>query len=198
MLLCGDQTETKRTLMITSANAREGKTMLASHLAGSIARTGRRTLLIDCDLRRPGIHRLFDVSESPGISEVLRKEIAPADAVRPTRLDDLFVLAAGKCDRVAVEALARNDFPELLAQLRNEFDFIIIDSCPILPVPDALLISKHVDAVVLSIRPAVSHSASVFAACERLQAMGVPLLGTVVNGDRTHANSLEYKSLLQT
>jgi capsular exopolysaccharide synthesis family protein len=198
MLLCGDQTETKRTLMITSANAREGKTMLASHLAGSIARTGRKTLLIDCDLRRPGIHRLFDVSESPGISEVLRKEISPADAVRPTRLDDLFVLAAGKCDRVAVEALARNDFPELLAELRNEFDFIIIDSCPILPVPDALLISKHVDAVVLSIRPAVSHSASVFAACERLQAMGVPLLGTVVNGDRTHANGLEYKSLLQT
>src|SRR5262249_30151406 len=77
MLLSGDQTETKRTLMITSANAREGKTMLASHLAGSIARTGRKTLLVDCDLRRPGIHRLFDVSESPGISEVLRKEISP-------------------------------------------------------------------------------------------------------------------------
>jgi capsular exopolysaccharide synthesis family protein len=198
MLLCDDQADAKRILMITSANAREGKTMLASHLAGSIARTGRKTLLIDCDLRRPGIHRLFDVSESPGMSEVLRKQIEPADAVRPTRLDNLYILAAGKCDREAVEALARQSFPDLLAKLRAEFDFIIVDSCPILPVPDALLISKHVDAVVLSIRPAVSHAASVFAACERLQAMGVPLLGTVVNGDRTHANGLEYKSLLQT
>jgi capsular exopolysaccharide synthesis family protein len=198
MLLCDEQVDAKRILMITSANAREGKTMLASHLAGSIARTGRKTLLIDCDLRRPGIHRLFDVSESPGMSEVLRKQIEPADAVRPTRLDNLYILAAGKCDREAVEALARQSFPDLLSKLRTEFDFIIVDSCPILPVPDALLISKHVDAVVLSIRPTVSHAASVFAACERLQAMGVPLLGTVVNGDRAHANGLEYKSLLQT
>jgi polysaccharide biosynthesis transport protein len=198
MLLCDDQTDAHRILMITSANAREGKTMLASHLAGSIARTGRRTLLIDCDLRRPGIHRLFDAPETPGMSELLRKEVQLADAIRPTRLDHLYVLAAGKCDRQAVEGLARQDLSDLLSQLRTEYDFVIIDSCPVLPVPDALLISKLVDGVVLSVRPTVSHAASVFAACERLQAMGVPLMGTVVNGDRAHANGLDYDSLLQT
>jgi capsular exopolysaccharide synthesis family protein len=198
LLLRDAQAAGHQVLMIASANSQEGKTMLASHLASSIARTGRRTALVDCDLRRPGVHRLFDVTPTPGMSEVLRGQNELNEIIRPTRLENLFVMPAGQCDRHAIESLARNNLPELLAKLRSEYDYIIIDTPPILPVPDALLISKHVDAVVISVRPSVSHAANVFAGCERLQAMGVPLLGTVVNGDRAHANGLEYNSYYYT
>jgi capsular exopolysaccharide synthesis family protein len=197
MLLSDDKAGTRRILMITSANAREGKTMLASHLAGSIARTGRRTLLVDCDLRRPGIHRLFDVPNSPGMSEVLRKESDLAAAVLSTRLDNLFILPAGNCDREAIERLARQELADLLATVRTEYDFVIIDSCPVLPVPDALLVSKHVDFVLMSVRPTISHAASVVAACERLDSIGVPLVGTVVNGDPAQGRGQDYNPLTQ-
>jgi capsular exopolysaccharide synthesis family protein len=196
MLLCDQSPGTKRALMIASANCREGKTVLATHLATSIARTGRRTLLLDCDLRRPATHQILDVPVAPGLSEVLRGETAVADAVRPTWIPGLMVLTAGQSNRQAIGALARDEMRQCFEQLRREYDFIVVDSCPILLVPDSLLISKYVDAVVLSVRPSVSHAASVLAACERLQSLGVQILGTVINGDLQFADYYsEYESL---
>jgi capsular exopolysaccharide synthesis family protein len=193
MLLAEADGIQSRILMVSSATSREGKTMLASHLATSIARTGRRTLLIDCDLRRPSLHQLFEVGPTPGLSEVLRGEAELAEAVQPIgELSGLFLLAAGRSDRRAIHALAREDLAAVFAKLRLEFDFVIMDSCPILPVADSLLVSRHVDGVLLCVRPTISQTRNVTAAIERLQGVGVRMLGTVVNGDLRYANTVEY------
>jgi capsular exopolysaccharide synthesis family protein len=199
MLLCGDSAGPIHTLMITSANSREGKTMLASHLASSVARTGRKTLLIDGDLRNPSLHKLFNLpADGPGLSEVLRGEIDVSAAVRPAPVPGLVILAAGRSDRQAIQALAREEIRQLFERLRGEYDFIVVDSCPVLPVADSLLVSQHVDAVVMSVRPSVSQAASVLAAHERLQALGVRMLGTVVNGDPRYLHDYNYDSSPQT
>jgi capsular exopolysaccharide synthesis family protein len=183
-----------RVLMIISATASEGKTMLASQLATSIARAGRRTLLLDCDLRRPSLGPLFDIGVTPGLSEVLRGEVELADSIQPVRGPrNLFILPAGKPDRQAIQALARQEMRTLLEKLRDQFEFVIIDSCPVLPVADALSISRLADGLLVSIRPAVSQVRQVTAACDRLQSLGVRMLGAVVNGDLYGASS--YREL---
>src|SRR5208337_3654070 len=97
--------ESHRVVMITSALSGEGKTSLASHLATSLARSGLRTLLIDADLRSPALHRLFDLTPDPGLSEVLRGEAALEDVVTPTAIEELKVITAGRCDHQTLRIL---------------------------------------------------------------------------------------------
>jgi polysaccharide biosynthesis transport protein len=178
-----------RVLMITSAQAQEGKTMLASNLALSIARTGRRTLLLDGDLRRPSVAPLFGVPEGPGVAEILRGEAVAAECIRPSAMPGLSLLPAGRCCRQVIQELARGGIENLFRQLREEFDFIVVDSSPVLPVSDSLLLGRLVDAVVFCVRPKVSRAPSVYAAHEMLSRVNIPVLGTVINGARRHSGS---------
>jgi polysaccharide biosynthesis transport protein len=192
VVLCGNGAQPTRVLMITSAQAQEGKTMLASNLALSIARTGRRTLLVDGDLRRPSVAPLFGVPEGPGIAEILRGEARASDCIRPTPMPGLSLLPAGRSCRQVIQELAREGIGNLFQQLREEFDFIVVDSCPVLPVSDSLLLGRLVDAVVFCVRPKVSRAPSVCAAREMLSRLNIPVLGTVINGDRRHARRSDY------
>src|SRR5262249_26315547 len=158
------------------------KTMLATFLASSLTRAGRRTLLVDADLRRPSIHELLGVSGEPGLCEVLRGEAALEDVIQLEDVTGMSVLPAGRCDAQVIQALARQTLAGLFDQLRRHFDFIILDSCPVLPVADSLLIAEHADSVLLSIRFPVSRAPQVHAACERLRAVRARVLGTVVQG----------------
>src|SRR5205085_10752200 len=99
LLLHEANTRSTRVVMVTSATAGEGKTTLASHLATSLARSGRKTLLLDGDLRRPTIHELFELPMQPGFSEILLGEIEVTEACQETNLDTLFVIPAGQWDR---------------------------------------------------------------------------------------------------
>src|SRR5437773_7947389 len=108
VLLRDAATQGTRIVMVTSAVHGEGKTTLAGHLATSLARSGRRTLLLDGDLRKPAAHQLFEVDLQPGFSEVLLEEIGLAAAIRPTPLDSLSVMPAGQWDRTVLQALARD------------------------------------------------------------------------------------------
>jgi capsular exopolysaccharide synthesis family protein len=172
-----------RVVMVTSATSGEGKTTLAGHLAGSLARAGRRTLLMDCDLRRPTAHQLFEQTLQPGVSEVLLKEIELAAAVRPTTVsDNLWLLPAGQWDREVVQALAQDGTSAIFEQLRNQFDFIVVDSSPVLAATDSLLVGQHVDAVILALLRDVSKVPPVQAAAQRLTSLGIRVLGAVVNG----------------
>lgn len=184
-LLCGTGENPTRVVMVTSAAAGEGKTTLASQLAASIARAGRRTLLVDGDLRNPTCHRLLDVPLEPGLCDVLRGEVELQDAVRPTRANGLWTMPAGRCDREGVEALARNVLREVFDQLRTEFDFVIIDAGPVLPIADSLLLGQHVDATLLTVLLNVSQLPKVYDAYERLQSVGIPVMGAVVSGGAT-------------
>src|SRR5262249_19988477 len=143
VLLHAARTESIRLIMVTSAMPGEGKTSLASHLSVSMARSGRKTLLVDCDLRNPTAHRLFELSCTPGFSELLRGEIPLPGAVRPTPLADLWMITAGQCDLRALQELAHHGVGQLFDRLKQEFEFVIIDSSPVLPVADSLVIGQY-------------------------------------------------------
>jgi polysaccharide biosynthesis transport protein len=167
--------------MITSASKGEGKSSLSSHLAISLARTGRRTLLADFDLRSPSAHRLFEIARGPGVCELLRGEVDVDEVVVPV-MADLDVIPAGSRDALAVRTLAQDGLSDLIARMKARYDFVVIDSAPLLPVADSLLLSQHVDAVVLSVYREVSRMPTVFAGHERLAGLGVRVLGVVVTG----------------
>ncbi|MBL8793107.1 MAG: polysaccharide biosynthesis tyrosine autokinase, partial [Planctomycetia bacterium] len=182
LLLKDASVEATRVVMVTSAVGGEGKTTLASHLAGSLARAGRKTLLIDCDLRSPTAHQLFEQAAQPGFSEVLLGEVHMAEAIRSTAVDGLWLLPAGQWDREVMAALARDGLDEVFDKLKSDYDFIIVDSHPVLAATDSLLIGQYTDAVLLSLLRDVSQAPRVYAACQRLGTLGIRILGTVVHG----------------
>jgi len=182
MLLHTARSQSMQVVMVTSATQGEGKTSLASQLGTSMATAGMRTLIVDCDLRNPSIHKLFDLTLQMGVSEVLCQEVDASDAVQPTAVPNLWVIPAGQCSTRVISALAQGHALEsLFNRLRGQFDFIIVDSCPVLPVADALLIGQYVDGVVFSIMQDISQLPKVLVASEKLQQLNVPLLGAVVN-----------------
>jgi polysaccharide biosynthesis transport protein len=182
ILLHDADTRSTRVVMVTSATAGEGKTTLASHLATSLARSGRKTLLLDGDLRRPTVHELFELPMQPGLSEVLLGEVEAPEACQETNLETLFVIPAGQWDREVLQALARDGLEGVFEKLQEEFDFIIVDSHPVLVAADSLLLGRQVDAVILSVRREVSQMPKVYAAAQKLGSLGVRVLGAVVNG----------------
>ena len=180
-LLHAPQGEPARVLMVTSAGAGEGKTTLAGHLAASLSRAGRKTLLIDGDLRQPAVHQIFEAPLQPGFSEAMLGEADTVDAILATNVDGMMMLPAGQYDREVLQSLARGGVQGILEKLKDEFDFIVIDSHPVLSANDSLLIGKHVDAVILSVLREVSEMPKVYAAAQRLNSLGIRVLGAVVN-----------------
>ncbi len=193
LLLHAARTEGLQVVMLTSAVKGEGKTSLSTQLAASLARAWKKTLLIDGDLRNPVGHKIFDVPNEQGFSEVLRGEVHPDDVVRPTPISRLWIMPAGQWDSHAIQALAQDGVTSLFAELKENYDFIIVDSCPVLPVADSLLLGQHVDAVIFSILRDVSRAPSVYAAQQKLAQLGVRILGGVVIGSGpTGFKSVQY------
>ena len=182
VLLHGAAPESFRVLMVTSALQGEGKTFVSSHLAGSLARAGLRTLLVDGDLRNPALHRLFGLGQAPGLSELLRGEAAIADTIQPGLVDGLSILPAGRWDSMAVRALAQGRLTAILQMVRENYDMVVIDSAPVLPVADTLLIGRHVDGVLFSVLRDVSRLPAVHAAYARMAQLQLPILGAVMGG----------------
>ena len=193
-LLRAAQTEGLKVVMVTSAVGGEGKTSLATHLAVSLARAWRKTLLIDGDLRKPAVHRQFEQCLEPGFSDVLRGELDFADVVRPTPVSRLWVATAGQWDAHALQALSQDTLASVLGSLKEQYDFIIIDSSPVLPVADALSLGQHADGVIFSVLRDVSRLPAIQAAHQRLAALDIRLLGTVVIGTDDGVARLGYSA----
>ncbi|MEM8864483.1 MAG: CpsD/CapB family tyrosine-protein kinase, partial [Planctomycetota bacterium] len=175
-------TKRRQVVLVTSAAAMEGRTTVASQLAASLARAGRRTLLIDGDLRRPALHSLFDVPLEDGLSEVLRAECDIADVVRPTHAEGLWLMAAGYCDADAVHALATDQAQPIFEKLRSDYDFIIIDGAPLLGLSDSLLFGQHCDGAILSVLRDHTNVPKIQQCSELLRSVGIRLIDSVVNG----------------
>lgn len=171
-----------RVVLVSSAVAGEGKTTLATQLALSLARTGHPTVLVDFDIRQPALDQVFAVPLEPGVAEILRDGVDLHEAVQNTDLDNLAVLPAGRGDRRLLVSLANGAVRGLFDQLRQEFEFVVVDASPILPVPDTRFLAKHVDGVVLSVLRDVSSVPNILSACEVLAGFGVRPLGAVVTG----------------
>jgi polysaccharide biosynthesis transport protein len=184
--VCGTSVEMGkgRCVLITSAIGGEGKTTLAAQLAARCGNAGMSTILIDADLRRAALCVLLDVAEGPGLSDVLKNEARVEDVVIPVQGGTFVLLPAGTPLQDTSRILQSRKVGELIAQLRQVYDLIILDSPPILPVPDALILGRWADGAVLAARYDISRFPQVERARRQLDSAGIAVLGTVINGMR--------------
>jgi capsular exopolysaccharide synthesis family protein len=185
--VCGDRQEADlgRCVLVTSAIGGEGKTTLAAQLAARCGNAGISTLLIDADLRRASLCPLLDVPEGPGLSNALKGEVKIEDVVIPVQGGTFHLLAAGTPVQDTSRILQGRNFAMVVAQLRERYEMIIIDSPPVLPVPDALILGRWTDGAILAARFEISRSPQVERARRQLDMAGIPVLGTVINGMRS-------------
>ena len=171
-----------RSVMITSSVAGEAKSSVSGHIAISLARAGFRTLIIDSDMRRPTLHRVFGVQKGPGFSDVLlgRKNLDQATQSCP--LQNLTVLSAGEWIPAASASLASGAWTELLAEAKEQYDIVIVDSPPVLLVADALTMARDVDALLLSTLKDVSEIDLVNKAIGKLESLGISPMGMIASG----------------
>jgi polysaccharide biosynthesis transport protein len=196
--VCGTSVELGkgRCVLITSATGGEGKTTLAAQLAARCGNAGMSTILIDADLRRAALCVLLDIPEGPGLSDVLKDEATVEDVVIPVQGGTFVLLPAGTPVQDTSCVLQSRKVGELIAQLRKAYDLIIIDSPPVLPVPDGLILGRWADGAVLAARYDISRFPQVERARRQLDGAGIPVLGTVINGMRnseSYSGSYAYK-----
>jgi capsular exopolysaccharide synthesis family protein len=185
--VCGTPAELEkgRCVLITSAIGGEGKTTLGAQLAARCGNAGMSTLLIDADLRRTSLCSLLDVADGPGLSDaLLHDEPPPTELVIPVQGGTFHLLPAGTPVQDTSRVLQDRKLGLLIGQFRQLYDLIIIDSPPVLPVPDALIIGRWVDGAVLAVRYDISRFPQVERARRQLDGAGIAVLGTVINGMR--------------
>ncbi|MCA9084587.1 MAG: polysaccharide biosynthesis tyrosine autokinase [Planctomycetaceae bacterium] len=170
---------------ITSSEASEGKTTTTVNLAASYAQTGKRTLLIDADMRRPGLSRLLEVRGHGGLSEILRAESDIPEMCRErivsTEVPLLDVLPCGPRILNAGMLLSMPTLSDILDWAVSEYDQVIVDCPPTLPVSDAAIVGRFVDAMLFLMNPDKTHRRSVVRAVDQLQSMGLKIVGIVAN-----------------
>ncbi|EDY20273.1 capsular exopolysaccharide family [Chthoniobacter flavus Ellin428] len=181
ILSMGELSKPPHVVMVTSAMPKEGKTVVSSNLAASFALTGAKTLLIDTDLRRGRLHRLFGYRKEPGLSNVLLGECTLEDAFRPSGQENLTVLSAGRHLDHGTELLGSAQFSELLNSLRGRFDRIVIDTPPVLGLSETSIMQSLVDGVLFVIWTGQTPVRCVKSAIETLRANRANFYGFVLN-----------------
>ncbi len=188
--------EAPKVILVTSAVGHEGKTTFAAQLAASLARSDKRTLLLDGDLRHPNVHLALELDLRAGLPELLRGEIGNDEAVQPTAIEGLFAVTGGTCDYAAITALSRPELAKVIKGFRESFDHVVIDAGPVLAFADALLLGQLSDVALVATMRDVSRVPLVIAAVDKLRGVGVRVLGTVVNGVADSSSRRFYASSL--
>lgn len=170
-----------RMIAFTSANPGEGKSTTISNLAISLAETQKKVLLIDSDLRRPSIHRLFNIDVAPGFSDVLTGGMPFGDAVCQNIVPFLDVITAGKSTRAPSVVFGGPEMAKLFAELRQTYDWILVDAPPILLVNDGAVLAALSDACILAVNAGTTRMEALDRSAEMIKAAGGRLLGVVVN-----------------
>ncbi|HEX2689706.1 MAG TPA: polysaccharide biosynthesis tyrosine autokinase [Kofleriaceae bacterium] len=170
-----------KTIAVCSANQREGKTTSVIYLGTTMAQSGQRTLLIDSDMRRPRLHKSTNVALTPGLSNLLIGEADYDNLIKPTEVPDLFILPCGPPPPNPAELLLTKRFEIVLGELTKRFDRIILDSPPIQPVTDAIVLSKRVDGVVLVVRASKTLREELRRSARMIRDVGGPIVGVIVN-----------------
>lgn len=137
-----------RSLVVTSPSAGEGKSTTIANLAVTMAQSGRRTLLVDCDLRRPSLHELFDKPAEPGLTNVLLGETEEIP-IQQTEVENLYLLPAGPQPPNPADMLGSRRLDTILARIVDEFDIVLLDAPPVIAVTDAAVLGAKVDGVLL-------------------------------------------------
>ena len=174
--------ERHKVIQVTSPQPGDGKTTLSANLAVSIAHSGKKALLMDCDFRRPRCHTLFGVDSETGLRSVIDGDVEICDAVVPTPVENLWLLPCGPRPDKPSELLTSPRFEQLLDVLRQQYDYIVVDTPPALVVTDPLNVAPRVDCVLLVMRLTKNARAVSHRALEALEDVGGNVTGVVVNG----------------
>jgi len=170
-----------KTVLVTSSVAREGKTLCCISLGITLAQAGARTLLIDCDLRRPRLAGAFGLRDGLGLTSVLALDADLDGAIRTTDIPGLWILPSGPTPPNPAELLDGDGFRRLLARLGQEYDRVLIDSPPAVPVTDPAVLATEVDGVLLVVRHKAAHRDLARRAAQHILDVGGNLLGVVLN-----------------
>lgn len=171
-----------RVISVTSPAAGDGKSTLALNLALSLAQSGKRTVLVESDFRRPKVHKLTGVENKIGFVDVLRGDAELTDAIQETKVSDFSVLPCGKRPKDPAELLARPQFEQILQVLREKFEYVIIDTPPVLAVTDPCGVAARVDGVLVCMRLSRHTRDLGRRTIEQLRDIGATISGIVING----------------
>ena len=186
-----------RSIVVTSTMPAEGKSLTAINLALAHAQTGKKTLLLDTDMRKPRLDKVFNLSGERGMSNLLAAPagtLAPEDVVMATGVDNLYFLPTGPIPPNPVEMLDSTRFRHLVEELKTQYDLLIFDSPPALNLVDSLVIGKHVDGLVLVVRSFVTNKFAAQQVGKQIAASKVKLLGVVLNNVDMPSGSYYYYS----
>jgi capsular exopolysaccharide synthesis family protein len=177
-------------IQVTSAGASAGKTTVAANLAVVMAQSGQRVAIIDCDLRRPRLHSMFDIEQVPGISSVIIGRSSSAEASHSVHLNNgrLWIFPSGPIPPGPSELLGSERARATLNGLRKSVDVVIIDSPPVLPVSDALVLSRLVDATVVVANARSTKREDLVRTLDQLDQAGANVIGTVLNQVKANTN----------
>lgn len=167
-------------MLVTSAQASEGKTTTSYATASGLARMGRRVILVDADLRRPSVHRRVGYSNERGLTNLLTTQDSVESVILPTAQETFFMISSGPIPPSPTELLASTRMEEIITELASKFDVVVIDSPPILGLADAPVLSALVDGVVFVVESDRGRRGSLKTALRRLRAMRPVLLGAVL------------------
>lgn len=171
-----------KVLQVTSPEPGDGKSTLLANLAIAEAQSGKRVLLIDADLRRSCVHRLFRIPAGDGLSEALTKPIAVRTVLRPSSVENLTLLTAGMPPANPAEVLSSPRWRKLLDDLRPDYDLILVDSPPLLAVSDPCAIARPTDGMLLVVRLGKNRRPAAVRARDLIRSHQLPLIGIVANG----------------
>lgn len=180
-----------RSLVVTSPDGSHGKTTISFGLAVTLARAGTRTLLVDGDLRRGRIAELLQIERAPGLMDLLLEETTLEEAVRDTELDTLQVLTAGRLAGDPGELLT-TEFPPLLTRLESDYEAIVIDATPVVPISDARVMARYADATLLVASAGRTRRRQLKTAIERLNLISVTPAAAVLNDSKNVRGSSYY------
>lgn len=181
-----------RTIVVTSSIIGEGKSTVAGNLAFVLSQNGNRVLLIDCDLRKPSIHKKFGIVNDLGLTDVLVNECSLKYAIKKAD-NSLFLITAGTIPPNPSEILGSNSMEELIKELSMNFDYIVMDTPPVIPVTDPLLLAAKADATILVVRARKSREKIIKQTYEELTKVKANVIGSVLNDSETNTNNSYYE-----
>jgi capsular exopolysaccharide synthesis family protein len=180
-----------KTLLVTSVGQDEGKSIVLANLAITMAESGRKVVMVDCDLRRPSLHQVFGVSDQPGLtSMVLNEEMQPP--LRPTSIANVSLLPAGPLPPNPAELISSDRFTRVLAAIGADADVVLIDAPPVAAVADATILAARVDGVLLVVDSGRTRRDTARRATEQLQRVGAHLLGAVLTNVKAEREQARY------
>jgi succinoglycan biosynthesis transport protein ExoP len=170
-----------KTFLVTSSAPQEGKTIIAINLAGSYAQSGRKTLIVDCDLRKPRVQEIFKIKRIPGLTDYLYGNISLEELIHKSEMDNLDYVTCGTIPPNPAEMLESEPMKEFLREMRDRYDIVILDSPPIIAVTDSEILTTVVDGTILVVSADTTELDLMEKSVEVMKKDKISFLGTVLN-----------------